>query len=93
MDPLMEERAAINEIDREMLVLFQRRMKHSERIAKIKEKSGVAIYVPGREQEILTAAEQTVEESYGNYARQFMQEILRLSKERQQELKKETSEN
>ena len=86
-DPLSEERAAINEIDKEMLVLFERRMKHSERIAKIKEKSGAAIYVPGREQEILTAAEKSVDEPYGNYAREFMQEILRLSKERQQEIK------
>lgn len=88
-DPLSEERAAINEIDREMLVLFQRRMKHSERIAKIKAQSGTATYVPGREQEILDAAEKAVEESYGNYAREFMQEILRLSKERQKEIREE----
>lgn len=86
-DALAEEREAIDEIDRELLVLFERRMKHCERIAGIKAAAGIDVYVPGREEEILNAAESRVAKEYGKYAREWMQEMLKLSRERQNELK------
>ncbi|MBO4928604.1 MAG: type II 3-dehydroquinate dehydratase [Clostridiales bacterium] len=85
-DPLIEEREAISEIDRQMLVLFERRMKHSERIAKIKSERGLPTYVPQREAEILDGVEKSVDKEYSEYAKAWMKETLRLSKERQQEL-------
>ena len=87
-DPLTEERKAINEIDKELLVLFCRRMKHAERIARIKASAGVPTYSPDRESEILRGVEESVEKDYADYAKQWMQETMRLSKERQHEINK-----
>ena len=87
-DPLAEERAAINEINKEMIVLFERRMKHVDRIASIKAKYGMPTQVPSREAEILEKVGQSVDSQYSEAAKAFMQEILRLSRERQHEVNK-----
>lgn len=87
-DPLFEERAALNEIDKEMFVLFERRMKHVERIARIKAEKGLPTKIPSREAEILERVGNSVEEQYSDAAKALMQEILRLSRERQQEINK-----
>lgn len=86
VDELSVERAAIDEIDQQLLVLFERRMKHADRIARIKAKSGTAILATNREQEILEKAGGSVDEEYAEYARQWMQETMRLSRERQSEV-------
>ena len=87
-DPLFEERAALNEIDKEMFVLFERRMKHVDRIAVIKALKGMPTQIPSREAEILEKVGQSVEEQYSDAAKALMQEILRLSRARQQEINK-----
>jgi len=90
---LAEERAAVDELNKELLVLFERRMKHVERIAKIKTEMGTETYVPSREQEILDQAAQGVDPKYADLAQDFMREIMRLSKERQARLRNEPHEN
>lgn len=87
-DPLFEERAALNEIDKELFVLFERRMKHVERIAMIKALKGMPTQIPSREAEILERVGQSVEKQYSEAAKALMQEILRLSRERQHEVNK-----
>lgn len=86
VDELSVERAAIDEIDHELLVLFARRMKHADRIAAIKARSDTPILASGREQEILDRAGQAVDEEYAGYAQQWMKETMRLSRERQNEI-------
>ena len=88
-DPLFEERAALNEIDKEMFVLFERRMKHVDRIAKIKAEKGLPTKIPSREAEILERVGQSVDPQYSESAKALMKEILRLSRTRQQEINKE----
>ncbi|MBR2751632.1 MAG: type II 3-dehydroquinate dehydratase [Clostridiales bacterium] len=89
---LAEERLAVDQLNKELLVLFERRMKHVERIAKIKMEMGKETYVPAREQEILEQAGNGVEKQYADLAQDFMKEIMRLSKERQTRLRNETHE-
>ena len=85
---LGEERQALNEIDKEIFVLFERRMKHIDRIAKIKAEAGMPTQVPSREAEILERVGNSVEEQYSEAAKALMQELLRLSRERQNEINK-----
>ena len=85
---LGEERKALNEIDKEIFVLFERRMKHIDRIAKIKAEAGMPTQVPSREAEILERVGNSVEEQYSEAAKALMQELLRLSRERQNEINK-----
>ncbi|MBO4495069.1 MAG: type II 3-dehydroquinate dehydratase [Clostridiales bacterium] len=91
-DLLGEERIAIDALDKELLMLWQRRMKHVERIAKIKMEMGTETYAPSREQEILEKAANGVEKQYAELAQDFMKEIMRLSKERQTQLRNVTNE-
>ncbi len=86
LDELAVERKAIDEIDRQMLRLFEQRMKHADRIAKIKEKSGTAVLVSSREQEILDRTKDSIDVAYAEYACQWMKETMRLSRERQNEV-------
>lgn len=53
-DFLMEARAEINEIDKEMASLFVRRMKAAERIAAYKEEHALPIFDAAREAEVIT---------------------------------------
>ena len=85
---LGEERLALNEIDKEIFVLFERRMKHIDRIAKIKAEAGMPTQVPSREAEILERVGNSVDEQYSEAAKALMQELLRLSRERQNEINK-----
>ncbi len=84
---LAEERQALNEIDKELFILFERRMKHIDRIAKIKAEAGMPTMVPSREAEILERVGNQVEGQYSEAAKSLMKEILRLSRQRQDELK------
>lgn len=85
-DELSVERAAIDEIDRQMIRLFEQRMKHADRIAKIKAKSGTAVLAASREEEILDRTRASIDESYAEYACQWMKETMRLSRARQNEV-------
>ena len=90
---LSEERVAIDAIDKEMLVLFERRMKHVDRIAKIKMKVGKETYAPSREQEILDKAAKGVDQEYAEAAQELMRELMRLSKERQSQIRNVSNED
>ncbi len=63
-------------------------MKHVDRIARIKAWKGLPTKIPSREAEILERVGQSVEEQYSEAAKALMQEILRLSRDRQQEINK-----
>ena len=86
-DPIAEERDAIDVLDAELLVLFQRRMKHVDRIAKLKAERNTATFVPGREAQILATTESSVEPAYAEYAKEWMKETMRLARERQEEIR------
>ena len=89
VDPISEELDAIDTLDAELLVLFQRRMKHVDRIARLKAQRNTATFVPGREAQILAETEKSVEPAYAEYAKNWMKETMRLARERQEEIRNE----
>ena len=53
MDKLQDARIQINEIDKEMAALFERRMQAAKSIAEYKKEHGLQIYDAGREQAVI----------------------------------------
>lgn len=87
MNELTEARARIEEIDKEMAALFEKRMKCSENIAAYKSRNGIPILDTGREQELLERNEKYVENTdLWPYYRQFMQTVMDISKQYQHKL-------
>ena len=82
---LDELRAEINELNKELLSLFKRRMAISQKIAEEKTKTGKAIYDAQREEEILDMVSADAGEDMALYARQFFQNIFHLSRHYQME--------
>ena len=82
---LEEIRAEINRVDEQLLPLFLRRMRLSARVAAWKKENGVPVADPAREEEILSAAAARSGELRPQ-ARALYAEILRLSREYQEEL-------
>ena len=73
-------RGQIDQIDRELVDLFVRRMNISAQVADYKKEHGLPIYVPAREREILrTVAAQSGEE-FGNYTRTLYSMLFELSR-------------
>lgn len=76
-------RKEIDEVDRQLLPLFARRMAASEKIAQIKRENNMSIQDPIREQEVIDAAVSLVDESIRGEASLLMRSILALSREQQ----------
>ena len=87
MDDLQEARGTINDIDRQMAELFERRMAASKIIAGYKREHRLPVFDPSREQEIIDRNSEMVEnpEVRAYYIR-FMKDIMNLSKQYQHRL-------
>ncbi len=79
MDDLQNIRKEINSIDRELLKLFEKRMRCSIRVAEYKKENGIPIFNEEREKEILDRAEKDGGE-FGYAARLLFSNIMELSR-------------
>lgn len=77
---ISELRSGIDEIDRQMVELFCRRMALSAQVADYKRERGLPIYLPGREREILQRVAREAGPELGGYARNLYAGILELSR-------------
>ncbi|MBQ6551143.1 MAG: chorismate mutase [Lachnospiraceae bacterium] len=87
MDGLTEARQTIEECDREMAALFEKRMAAVREIALYKKERGLPVYVPEREQELLLKNSALIRDpAVLKYYRQFLQEVMDVSKQYQEAL-------
>lgn len=82
---LAQQREEIDRIDRELLPLFIRRMRCSERVAEIKREAGAPVLNAGREREILDRVTEEAGE-FGSSAAALYQEIMAISRARQHQM-------
>lgn len=81
MSELSDARVMIEEIDKEMADLFEKRMKCSKSIAAYKSSNGIPILDTGREKELLERNEKYIDNTEVRpYYRQFMQSVMDISK-------------
>jgi Shikimate kinase len=79
---LQESRQKIDAINKQMIRLFEERLNIVVEIAKYKEEHQMQIHDVEREQEILEAAAQALTNpELGDYAKEFMGEVMRICKE------------
>ena len=82
---LSDVREEINDIDRQMMALFVRRMHAAEKVAAVKKRDGLPIFQPQREKEILDRVEQEGG-AFGSGARTLMATLIDISSSYQQML-------
>lgn len=79
---LQESRKKIDAINKELIHLFEERLRIVVDIAKYKEEHQMKIHDVQREQEILATAVQALENpELADYAKEFMNEVIRISKD------------
>ena len=83
---LTELRNEINEIDRELVDLFVKRMDLSAQVAEYKKANHQPIYVPSREREILKSVAMQAGPEMGNYTRVLYSMLFELSRSYQSKL-------
>ena len=76
-------RNEINQIDKELVDLFLRRMNVSARVAEYKREHNMAVWDPARERELLEKISRLSGEEYEEYARTLYGTILSLSRSHQ----------
>lgn len=76
-------RAQIDEINKQMQELFNKRMELSFKVAEFKMENGMEVFQPEREQVILDAVEKNAPEGLGNASKVLFQTIMDISKCRQ----------
>ena len=87
MNELEEARKIINEVDREMAALFEKRMYASELVAKYKREHGLSILDETREKEVVAKNSSLVENPvYKEYYVEFIKENMRISRSYQSRL-------
>lgn len=86
MTELEECRSAINEIDEVMAGLFEQRMDWCKKIGDYKKANNLPVFQPEREQEIIKKKSSLIKnEKYRSYYQRFIQNVMDLSKELQNE--------
>jgi len=86
MNKLNDLRSKIQEIDNELIDLFIKRMNISKQIGEVKKENNMPIEVKEREKELIkTYKENFPDDSMWPYFKRLFQEILKLSKEIQNE--------
>ena len=83
---LDELRKKIDEIDKGLVDLFQKRMDISKDIAIYKQKNNLPIYDPVRENQKLTELKSTIKEDYQSYLESLYLLLFELSRKRQEEI-------
>lgn len=86
MDNLENARKEINDIDKQMMDLFIRRMKAAENIAQYKKERGLPVYDPAREEQIFNRHSQLDDKVLEEYYRLFLKDTIDISKQYQSRL-------
>ncbi len=73
-------REQIDSIDKEMLSLFEKRMQVSTQIAEYKREKNLPVYDGRREREKIAKVAESASEGMGDYAKNFMTELMDFSK-------------
>ncbi len=77
---LEECRKEIDNIDKQLVELFAKRMDVAKNVAEYKRATGKAVYDAERERKLLEKVEENAGEKYGDYARRLYSSILDLSR-------------
>ncbi|HCX65568.1 MAG TPA: chorismate mutase [Eubacteriaceae bacterium] len=85
MNKLDRLRKEIDEIDRDMLELFRRRMKVVREVAAYKKENNMEIFRPEREQEIIEKYRARVSQEEKDLAEEFIRAVMKISKDVQAE--------
>ena len=85
MNKLDRLRKEIDEIDRDMLELFRRRMKVVREVAAYKKENNMEIFRPEREQEIIEKHRARVSQEEKDLAEEFIRAVMKISKDVQAE--------
>lgn len=88
-DELEVLRKEISRTDFEMSGLFDHRMMLARRIGELKQRLGLPVSDPAREQEIFEKAEQETDPLLWPYYREFLEKCIELSKAFQESFRKE----
>lgn len=84
VNPLMGFRMQLNEIDAAMTKLFEKRMNIIHDLAIYKMEQNLSVYDPTREQEMINRyLNQIQNETYKQYYKMFLENVLVISKEYQ----------
>ena len=87
MKSINEIRKKIDEVDKEMAILFQKRMKLVEDVINYKIKYSLPIYDHSREQEILNNSSFNItNDKIRKYYINFLKQVMNVSKEYQDEI-------
>ena len=83
MDELGKAREIIDEIDGQLVPLFEKRMRAGEQVARAKQKSGdTSVFRPEREKQVLERAEAMLEDKrFSAEVRQFMGAVMDINKD------------
>ena len=83
MDELGKAREIIDEIDGQLVPLFEKRMRAGEQVARAKQKSGdTSVFRPEREKQVLERAEAVLEDKrFSAEVRQFMGAVMDINKD------------
>ncbi len=73
-------RQKIDQVDQQMKHLFLERMGYSAQVVQVKKQLGGSVYVPKREQEILTLRQQGVQKEQVLECREFFRQMMGLSR-------------
>lgn len=86
MDSHEKLRNRIDEIDHELMVLFEARMKVSAEIAEYKQKNDIPVFDEAREEEVVIKnAGRLKDETLERHAASFFRHLMALSRKRQHE--------
>ncbi len=84
--PIEASREKIDTLDKEIVRLFCERMAVSGDVARYKKEKGLPVYVPEREEELLSKVKELAKEEFSDYTERLYKEILSLSKKYQSEI-------
>ena len=90
MTELEELRQALDQVDRDMVALFEKRMTLARRVAQYKRAHGLPVLDRGREEQVLSSRCGFLQDAhYAPALREMYEELMALSRREQKELLKE----
>lgn len=90
MNKLEQARIIINEVDSEMAKLFEKRMEAVKAVIEYKLENSMEIYDASREEEVIERNLKNIQnEGYKEYYREYIVNMMKLSKQYQQKIKED----
>lgn len=90
MNKLEQARIIINEVDSEMAKLFEKRMEAVKAVIEYKLENSMEIYDASREEEVIERNLKNIQnEEYKEYYREYIVNMMKLSKQYQQKIKED----